>query len=199
LRNVARRNQEAQSNRIKMAFPVKPLASCVPIKYNDKLIHLRRSLVNPYKVDIQSAYPRPLPFPKLTIKTWARLAIQNLPAAELTLRFVSNDEIQTLNHQYRHKNKPTNVLAFPSAIPSHIKQTRPFLGDLVIAPDVLQAEHETLAKPLDAHWAHIIIHGVLHLLGHTHEEAVPTQRMQTLETQYLAQLNFPDPYGEHLE
>ena len=62
------------------------------------------SFVTPYKVDIQSAYPIPLPFPKTTIKAWALLAVQHIPAAELTLRFVSNDEIQTLNHQYRHKN-----------------------------------------------------------------------------------------------
>lgn len=158
--------------------------------------------MNPYRIDIQSAYPDKLPFSKATLKSWALLPLQTRPSAMLTLRFVSNEEILTLNTRYRHKPNPTNVLAFPSHLPSYIKQVRPFLGDLVIAPDVLYQEHLTLDKALDAHWAHIIIHGVLHLLGHTHEEEPQTKHMQQLEKYYLAQLNFPDPYimeHHHLE
>jgi probable rRNA maturation factor len=150
--------------------------------------------VNPYRVDIQSAYPSSLPFSKAKIKTWALLPLQILPAAELTIRFVEDEEIQILNQQYRNKNAPTNVLAFPSSIPSHIPQPRPFLGDLIVAPDVLFEEHRSLMISLDAHWAHILIHGVLHLLGYTHEKETDTLAMQSLEIKYLAQLHFPNPY-----
>lgn len=150
--------------------------------------------MNPYRVDIQSAYKSPLPFSKTAVKTWVLLPLQTLPTAELTIRFVEDEEIQSLNQQYRNKNQPTNVLAFQSSIPSHIVQTRPFLGDLIIAPHVLFEEHLNLKTTLDAHWAHILIHGVLHLLGHTHEDEMDTTNMQALEKQYLAHFNFPDPY-----
>jgi len=154
--------------------------------------------VNPYKIDIQSTYLACLPFTKTLLKQWASLPLQAVDNAELTLRFVPNDEIQVLSERYRHQNKPTNVMAFPSTMPVYIKQARRFIGDVVIAPDVLYQEHLEESKPLDAHWAHIIIHGVLHLLGHTHEAERPTHIMQTLEKKYLASLHFPDPYSlEH--
>lgn len=161
---------------------------------------MTKSPTSQHRIDLQSNYPKPLAFPKNQIKAWALAALANEPASEFTLRWVDNDEMQMLNHQYRNKNAPTNVLAFPSELPAYIKQKRRFLGDIIIAPDVLFAEHLQQERPLDAHWAHIIIHGVLHLLGHTHEEPEPTARMQSLECQYLAQFQFPNPYAlEHHE
>ncbi len=79
--------------------------------------------------------------------------------AELTLRIVDEDEITHLNSMYRKKNKATNVLAFPATYPSDIKLEFPLLGDLVVCPTVLEKESNSLAKPLTAHWAHIVIHG----------------------------------------
>ncbi|MCX7115923.1 MAG: rRNA maturation RNase YbeY [Gammaproteobacteria bacterium] len=158
--------------------------------------------MTPYLIVIQNAYPKPLPFKQATLKHWAKQPLLSLPHAELTLRFVSNDDIQQLNHTYRQKNAPTNVLAFPSQVPSHLPLPRRLLGDIVVAPDVLEAEHTELHRALDAHWAHIIIHGVLHLLGYQHEKAAETTRMQTLEKTLLHQLNFPNPYATehaHLE
>lgn len=151
--------------------------------------------MTPYRIDIQVIYPKRLPFSKSQLRTWAILPLNKLSTAELTLRFVSNEESQALNHTYRAKNKPTNVLAFPSQLPEHlVKQHRRFLGDLVIAPDVLFEEHKQLNTSLDAHWAHIILHGILHLLGYDHQNEVDTERMQSLEIQYLRQLDFPNPY-----
>lgn len=147
-----------------------------------------------YRIDIQVIYPKRLPFSKSQLRTWAMLPLRTLPTAELTLRFVSNEESQTLNRTYRAKDKPTNVLAFPSQIPKSIKQSRRFLGDLVIASDVLFEEHKQLNTSLDAHWAHIILHGILHLLGYDHQNHLDTECMQSLEIQYLKQLNFPNPY-----
>lgn len=157
--------------------------------------------MNPYRIDIQHIYPAALPFKKSLLTTWAALPLRqnhSIPRAELTLRIVSNDEIQALNQTYRHKDKPTNVLAFPSTLPKTLPQRRLFLGDIVIAPDVLFKEHQTLKTELDAHWAHIIIHGVLHLLGYDHQKEEDTKQMQALEIALLEQLHFPNPYlSEH--
>ncbi len=154
--------------------------------------------MTPYLIVIQPIHPKKLPFKHAMLKKWAKQPLLSLPSAELTLRFVSNDDIQQLNHTYRHKNAPTNVLAFPSQVPRHLPLARRLLGDLIVAPDVLYAEHLAQHIALDAHWAHIIIHGVLHLLGYQHEKTAETIQMQTLEKKLLHQLHFPNPYAtEH--
>ncbi|OGV28129.1 MAG: rRNA maturation RNase YbeY [Legionellales bacterium RIFCSPHIGHO2_12_FULL_37_14] len=152
--------------------------------------------MTPYRVEIQTTYSKPLPVGKKSIKNWVSLVLENLPAAEVTLRFVNIDEITNLNNKYRNKNSPTNILAFPSSIPKAFQDKRPFLGDLVIAPEILLQEHLILKLKLEAHWAHIIIHGTLHLLGYTHEDVKDTQEMQNLEKMYLAKLNFLNPYKQ---
>jgi probable rRNA maturation factor len=176
--------------------------------------------VKPPLIVIQNHYLHRLPFKYDLIKSWANqpllspcrlgLGPTNEPSSnnavvgprpnllekksELTLRFVTNDEIQSLNQTYRQQNKPTNVLAFPSQVPDYIPLPRRLLGDVIIAPDVLYEEHRLLHKALDAYWAHIIIHGILHLLGYQHEEAAETMVMQTEETRLMNRLNFPNPY-----
>lgn len=160
--------------------------------------------MTPYRVEIQTPYKKTLPIARKTIKNWIILVLQGnaTMAAEINIRFVNINEITQLNNQYKNKNFPTNILAFPSALPAYIKQKRVFLGDLVVAPEVLFQEHLNLKIPLEAHWAHIIIHGVLHLLGYTHEAEEDTMRMQTLEQEYLAKLNFKNPYfmeSQHFE
>jgi probable rRNA maturation factor len=148
-----------------------------------------------YYIDLQVACEEVIPFDNDLLITWATLPLINhREAAELTLRLVDTKEITQLNHHYRHKNKATNVLAFPSLIPDNIELEYPLLGDVIICPAVLQTESLSLAKSLEEHWAHIVIHGVLHLLGYDHIKDSETKVMQALEIRLLAQLGFANPY-----
>ena len=114
------------------------------------------------------------------------------PEAELVVRIVDTEEIQALNQQYRNKDKPTNVLSFPSEIPEIVAS--PLLGDIVICAAVVADEARAQAKPLMAHWAHMVVHGVLHLLGYDHITELEAQEMEHLECSILSTLGFEDPY-----
>jgi probable rRNA maturation factor len=114
---------------------------------------------------------------------------------EVTIRIVENEESQLLNHQYRGKDKPTNVLSFPFESPPGIEL--PLLGDLIVCADVVKQEAQEQQKPLNDHWAHMIIHGCLHLLGYDHIEEQEAEEMESLEIDLLATLNIKDPY--HLD
>ena len=139
----------------------------------------------------KNAYPLPLE-EKLLQWITITLADQHANNAEMTVRIVGNNEMSTLNYQFRRKRGPTNVLSFPADLPEGIDM--PLLGDIVICADVV--EHEALAqhKTLDAHWAHLVIHGILHLLGYDHTDGTTAQRMETLEITLLARLGFENPY-----
>lgn len=148
-----------------------------------------------YYIDLQHATNEPPPFNDDLLRTWAELPlVEHLDSAELTLRLVDRDEITQLNQNYRQQNKATNVLAFPSVIPDNIELEFPLLGDVIICPSVLHAESIELGKPLKEHWAHIVIHGVLHLLGYDHIKDSDTEIMQALEIKLLAKLGFANPY-----
>lgn len=148
-----------------------------------------------YAIDIQIACDNPLPISKKELTEWVTTTLSTQkPSAELTLRIVSSQEIQELNATYRQKDKPTNVLAFPADLPEHIDINIPLLGDVILCPDVIQTESETLHTPLKAHWAHIVIHGVLHLLGYDHITLEDAKIMQPLETKLLAMHGFDNPY-----
>src|SRR5690349_6363458 len=103
-------------------------------------------------------------------ETWLNTALRdeccNKDDIELTIRIVDDAESQTLNHDYRGKDYPTNVLSFPADLPEEIDI--PLLGDLVICAPVIAREANEQGKTLDAHWAHMVIHGTLHLLGYDH-------------------------------
>lgn len=114
--------------------------------------------------------------------------------AELTIRIVESDESMQLNSDYRGKNKPTNVLSFPFQNPPGI--TLPLLGDLVICKQVVEQEAIEQNKSLNAHWAHMIIHGTLHLLGYDHVIEKEAVEMESLETKLVVELDFPAPYNE---
>ncbi len=148
-----------------------------------------------YYIDIQNTLDEPL---ALTEDEITRLGIRVLldyqKAAELTVRFVSPEEITYLNHTYRKKNKPTNVLAFPSNLPAEIQLECPFLGDIIICPAILLAESNELNKTLKAHWTLILIHGILHLLGYDHIKDDDTAVMQAIEIKLLAELGYANPY-----
>lgn len=150
-----------------------------------------------YHIDIQHACEELIPVSDDSLSQWAKLAlVDHMPSAELTLRLVDSEEITYLNHAYRKKNKPTNVLAFPANLPDNIELDYPLLGDVIICPLVLKQESLSLDKPLTAHWAHIVIHGVLHLLGYDHINEEDADKMQAVEIKLLTQLGFDNPYQE---
>jgi probable rRNA maturation factor len=149
-----------------------------------------------FLIDIQNELNH-LPFELTDIEAWVISALSEKTSnAELTLRFVSEQEMFALNSQYRKKNSSTNVLSFPSDIPEEIaKQLEaPFIGDIIICPDVLFTESQEQDKDLKFHWAHIVIHGVLHLLGYDHIDEKDAIDMQFLEIKILKKLNYPNPY-----
>ena len=112
--------------------------------------------------------------------------------AEVTVRLVDEAESQELNHTYRGKDKPTNVLSFPFECPPGIEL--PLLGDLVICRQVVESEATEQGKPLMAHWAHMVVHGSLHLLGYDHIEDGEAEEMEALEIEFMAALGFANPY-----
>lgn len=116
----------------------------------------------------------------------------SLENAELSIRIVDKEESQTLNRDYRQQDKPTNVLSFPADLPDVIDI--PLLGDLVICAPVVEQEAREQAKTGDAHWAHIVVHGVLHLLGYDHIDDNDAAIMETMETEILATLGIACPY-----
>ena len=114
---------------------------------------------------------------------------------ELSLRLVDEAESADLNQRYRGKAGPTNVLSFPFEPPPGIKGPR-YLGDLVICVPVVVREAAEQGKATEAHWAHLVVHGVLHLLGYDHLDETEAQEMEALETRLLANLGFPPPYAD---
>ena len=132
------------------------------------------------------------------IREWATLAVAGTARGEITVRIVGTNESADLNQRYRDRRGPTNVLAFltepPSTPPAVGAELLP-LGDLVICAPVLAREAREQRKPLEAHWAHIVMHGVLHLLGYDHETEDQAALMEGRERELLAQLGFADPYS----
>jgi probable rRNA maturation factor len=123
---------------------------------------------------------------------WASAALAGRDGAELTVRIVDEAESAELNGAYRHKQGPTNVLSFPFAAPPGV--TLPLLGDIVICAPVVAREAREQDKAPTAHWAHMVVHGCLHLLGYDHLVEEEAQRMESLETNILSGLGYPDPY-----
>ena len=103
--------------------------------------------------------------------------------------------IRTLNAGWRGKDKPTNVLSFPAFPVNSGEKLPPMLGDIVLAAETVAREAELEGKPLDHHITHLVVHGVLHLLGHDHEAEAEAERMEALERAALARLAIPDPYA----
>ncbi len=154
---------------------------------------------NRVRIDIQRRVQAWAP-PAGDLATWASVALGRRAAGrELGVRVVGPAESRRLNSRFRGKNQPTNVLSFPAAgIPAGPPQARPPqarpLGDLVICPQVLRAEAREQRKTLRAHWAHLVVHGALHLIGYDHEHDAAASRMERREITVLRRLGFANPY-----
>lgn len=137
--------------------------------------------------------PGPMQF-----QAWAEAVLNGrLERAELVVRIVDREESRQLNRDYRGQDKPTNVLSFPFEAPEVVESD--LLGDLVICAPVVAEEAAAQGIPLEAHWAHLLVHGVLHLLGFDHTNEQEADVMEGLEVEILAPLGFPDPYQSERE
>ena len=130
---------------------------------------------------------------------WTEVALINQPEAqEIVIRIVDVPEMTELNESYRHKSGPTNILSFPFEAPEHFSMEFNVLGDLVLCAPVIAQEAEQQGKLLAHHWAHIYIHGILHLLGYDHLQETEAEEMEALEVKILSKLQINNPYQEPL-
>ncbi len=145
-------------------------------------------------VDIQMASAsEEVPDPQ-SIERWIGAAIGNQrESTELSVRIVDAEEGQALNEQFRGSTGATNVLSFP--FENESPEPLPLIGDIVICAPVVAKEAREQNKALNAHWAHMMIHGVLHLLGYDHQNENDANLMESLETEIMQGLGFPPPYS----
>jgi len=125
---------------------------------------------------------------------WAGAALEDEPRRELVIRVVDEEESRRLNRDYRGKDRPTNVLSFPFEAPPGVPSEH--LGDLVICAPVVAREAREQGKPLEHHWAHMVVHGVLHLRGFDHLAPSEAEEMEARERRILSSFDIPDPYQE---
>lgn len=148
-------------------------------------------------VDIQNVVDSANEIPQFSdFENWVTSALEQggykQESAELTIRIVDSQESQQLNHEYRDKDKPTNVLSFPFEAPPGIPCD--LLGDLIICQAVVEKEAKEQSKLTHNHWAHLVIHGTLHLLGYDHIENAEALEMEAIEILSLAKFQINNPY-----
>jgi len=155
----------------------------------------------PVRLDVAVGYATPragIPA-AVSFRKWVAAALAGrIREADLAIRIVGSKEGRSLNHHYRGKDYATNVLSFPAELPEGLPKgvKLPLLGDLVLCAPVIAKEAAAQGKPVTAHYAHLTVHGVLHLLGWNHEDAREAECMEQLEREILAGLGLPDPYIE---
>ena len=152
--------------------------------------------MNTVILDLQIACEEPAGLPSENdFQKWLEAVLpQFQEESEVTIRLVDIPESHELNMTYRGMDKPTNVLSFPFEAPPGMEM--PLLGDLIICRQVVEKEAKEQDKELLAHWAHMVIHGSLHLLGYDHIEDEEAEEMEALERTLLAELGHPDPYAD---
>jgi len=157
----------------------------------------------PTRLDVSVGYALPragLPA-AVSFRKWVAAALDGrIREADLAIRIVDAREGRALNRHYRGKDYATNVLSFPADVAEGVKLPKgvkmPLLGDLVICAPVVAKEAREQGKPLNAHYAHLTVHGALHLLGWDHEDDADAECMEKLEREILAGLGIEDPYRE---
>ncbi len=150
------------------------------------------------EVDVTFAARRPWVPRRAQFERWVNAALSRAatppaPAHVLSVRVVGATRSRNLNARYRHKDKATNVLSFAGA--GRAPDGRNYLGELVICAPVVAREARAQKKAPESHWAHMTVHGVLHLLGFDHEAAPEARKMASREVQILDRLGFSDPYA----
>ncbi|HEY1069986.1 MAG TPA: rRNA maturation RNase YbeY [Thermomonas sp.] len=153
----------------------------------------------PVRLDVAVGYalPRAGVPAAASFRKWVAAALSGrIREADLAIRLVDEKEGRALNHHYRGKDYATNVLSFPAELPEGLPKgvKLPLLGDLVLCAPVVAREAKEQGKPLNAHYAHLTVHGSLHLLGWDHEDPREAEAMERLEREILAGLGLPDPY-----
>ena len=140
------------------------------------------------KLDLQIGSRAVRPPSLVQIRRWAGAALKR--RGEITVRIVGAAEARRLNRRYRGEDRPTNVLSFPYALSRSQVQ-----GDVILCAPVIAREARSQGKTLEAHFAHLTVHAVLHLQGHNHTRRRSAERMEALETRLMAKLGYPDPYA----
>ena len=143
-------------------------------------------------VDVQIATEHTVPTDKELVD-WALIALDECADGELTIRVVGEEEIQQLNAEFRHIDKITNVLSFPADWKT--ESGIPYIGDVAICAAVVEGEAAQQSKNPKAHWAHMVIHGVLHLCGYDHQQDNEAHIMESRETALLETLGYENPYN----
>ena len=154
----------------------------------------------PTRLDVGVSYavPRAGVPAAVSFRRWVAAALKGrIREADLAIRIVDTKEGQALNRHYRGRDYATNVLSFPAQLPEGLPKgvKFPLLGDLVICAPVVAREAAEQDKPVAAHYAHLTVHGTLHLLGWDHEDDREAEAMEQLEREILAGLGLPDPYA----
>ena len=139
------------------------------------------------RLDLQIGSRAAHPPTPTQVRRWVRAALRR--SGEVTIRIVGEAEARRLNRRYRGEDHPTNVLSFPYALSRSTVQ-----GDIVLCAPVVAREARAQGKTLEAHFAHLVIHAILHLQGHDHARRRDAERMEALEKKLLAKLGYPDPY-----
>jgi len=148
-----------------------------------------------YRIHIQNATEQAFVPTVTELRRWAKQTLQKrIKSAELTIRIIDQAEMTRLNETFRHKKGPTNVLSFPFDELEGVSFKVPPIGDLAICADVVNREAAEQDKSAEAHWAHMVVHGVLHLLGYDHQEESEAEKMETEEIAILQSFGFNDPY-----
>jgi probable rRNA maturation factor len=155
----------------------------------------------PIRLDVAVGYAAPRTgVPAATsFRRWVAAALKGrIREADVAIRIVGEDEGRALNRHYRGKDYATNVLSFPGELPEDVKLpkgvTMPLLGDIVLCAPVVAREAREQGKSSNAHYAHLTVHGVLHLLGMDHQDEREAECMEQLEREILAELGIGDPY-----
>lgn len=136
---------------------------------------------------------------KALCETWINAALASTDKGRdyvVSIRFVDKPESNSINYKYRGENSATNVLSFPANIPIPPISLSEFelLGDIILCPEVVAAEADAQSKSLEIHWAHLLIHGLLHLLGYDHQSSNCAAVMEEIEIRALERLGIPNPY-----